>query len=377
MKKYKLLSGLVLLSFLATGCVNNDPDADSSSDLSSSISSSAESSSESEASSQSASSEVSSETEKEQTIETYFPFQENVQFSYLGEGNEFASFDRYAQYIEGNRVQLVTQNPGSTNIRVLEYVDGKLSQVFFRPETYFRENMLEKTDDEAGEILLMEPLEVGTSWDNPDDSTTEITAVDVDVETPLGVFPALEVTKTGKDSVSKSYYAKDMGLIKEEYTDNNGSYVVTSTLETRNEESPEVVTIKAYYPDANAMGLETSDVNVSFFTNDVTRKTMTDLLKQVPGVEYGKLISDNTSINSLYLNEDGRVYVDFSKELVEEMNAGSSGESLLLQGIVNTIGGYYGVQEVVLTVENKPYESGHYSMKPDESFKVDMEKVQE
>lgn len=59
------------------------------------------------------------------------------------------------------------------------------------------------------------------------------------------------------------------------------------------------------------------------------------------------------------------------------MNAGSSGESLLLQEIVNTIGGYYGVQEVVLTGENKPYESAHYSMKPGESFKVDMEKVKE
>lgn len=375
MKKYKILSGLVLTSFLATGCVNTDPNTDSSS--SSSSSSSIVSSEESSSINSESATESSSTTDNEVLIENYFPFNENVQYSYLGEGNEYAAFDRYPQYIEGNRIQFTEKNAGSNHISVLEYKDGQLTEVFMRPETYFRENMLDKKSESAGEILLKEPLKVGTTWKNPSGQTSEITGVDLDVETPLGVFAAIEVTKTEEDSISRSYYAKNIGLIKQEFVGNDDSYLVSATLETRNEETPEVVVIKAYYPDANAMGLEVSEVNVSFHTNDVTRNTMADLLKQVPGVEYGKLISDNTSINSLYLNEDGRVYVDFSKELVEDMNAGSSGESLLLQGIVNTIGNYYGVEEVVLTVENKPYESGHYSMNTDESFKVDMEKVQE
>ncbi|UJF15815.1 GerMN domain-containing protein [Jeotgalibaca sp. MA1X17-3] len=368
MKKYKIVSGLALVTLLATGCVNTDPNSDSSSSTGS-----LESSEESSLVSSESSIESSSIDENEMTIENYFPFDESVQYSYLGEGNEFAPFDRYPQYIEGNRIQYTEKNPGTTHTFVLEYKDGKLTELFSRPETYFRENMLEKTSDGAGEILLKEPLEVGNNWENPSGVTSEITSVDFSVETPLGVFSAIEVTKTQEDSVTKSYYTKNMGLIKQEFTANDDSYVVSSTLETRSEEAPEVVVITAYYPDANAMGLETSDVNVSFYTNDVTRKTMADLLKQVPGVEYGKLISDNTEINSLYLNEDGRVYVDFSKELVEDMNAGSSGESLILQGIVNTIGNYYSVEEVVLTVENQPYESGHYSMMEDESFRVEME----
>ena len=41
------------------------------------------------------------------------------------------------------------------------------------------------------------------------------------------------------------------------------------------------------------------------------------------------------------------------------MNAGSGGENLILQSIVNTFGNYYGVEKVCLTVDNKPYESGH------------------
>ena len=385
MKKYKLLSGLVLMSLLATGCVNNDSNVDSSemaSSPSSSVVSSEEiSSNQSSESLESSQSESSSESisvsENQMTIENYIPYDENVYYSYAGEGNEYTAFNRYIQYIEDNRMQVSDQNAGTTVVSVLEYSDGQLVELLSRPETYFRENMLNEMSDDAGNILLKEPLQVGTSWENPSGFTSEITALAMDVETSLGVFPTIEVTEIAEDSILKRYYAENIGLVKEEFIGNDDSYVNTATLETRTEETPEVVVIKAYYPDANAMGLETSDVNVSFYTNDITRNTIADLLKQIPGVEYGKLISDNTSINSLYLNDDGRVYVDFSKELTEDMNAGSSSESLILQGIVNTIGNYYGVQEVVLTVENQPYESGHYSMKENESFRVDMEGVQE
>lgn len=370
MKKYKRLSGLALVAFLVTGCVNTDPNSNSSSSMETTEESSSISS---EVSHSESSMESSSSSKNEMTIENYFPFDENVQYSYLGEGNEFASFDRYPQYIDGNRIQYIEKNSGTAHTFVLEYKDGKLTELYSRPETYFRENMMEKTSEGQGEILLKEPLEVGNSWENPSGTVSEITSVDFSVETPLDVFSAIEVTNTHKDSITKSYYVKNIGLVKQEVIANDDSYIVSSTLETISKEAPEVAVIKAYYPDANAMELESSDVNVSFYTNDVTRKTMTELLKQVPGVEYGKLISDNTEMNSLYLNEDGRVYVDFSKELIEDMNAGSSGESLIIQGIVNTIGNYYNVKEVVLTVENQPYESGHYSMNKDESFKVDME----
>lgn len=77
------------------------------------------------------------------------------------------------------------------------------------------------------------------------------------------------------------------------------------------------------------------------------------------------------------MNEDGRVYVDFSRDLVEEMNAGSGTEMLILQAIVNTIGEYYGVEEVVLTVEGNPYESGHILMEEDQAFEVDHSQVNE
>ncbi|HWQ42407.1 MAG TPA: GerMN domain-containing protein, partial [Desulfosporosinus sp.] len=72
------------------------------------------------------------------------------------------------------------------------------------------------------------------------------------------------------------------------------------------------------------------------------------------------------------LNKDNSVYIDFSKELLSEMNAGSGYESLILQSITNTIGTYYGVDKVSITIEGNPYVSGHVAMKKGELFTVDL-----
>ena len=372
MKKKRLLA-IALLSLFATGCLNTDDDSGSdttntSSEISSEVSS--------ESSVDSSSAESSSE-EETLSITDFYPFEESVFYSYIGDGNEFATFDRYPQYIEDNKIQWTEVNPGATSVFVVEYADGQLIETFREGNIYYRENMLDKTNDQAGRILLQEPLEVGTAWENPDGSTAEITAVEMDVETTVGVFPAIEVTSTGETGVNKYYYAEDMGLIKQTFGETADATLVSSTLQSRNADMPQGITVKAFYPDANAMGLETSDVSVSFFTNDVTRTTLTDLLKQVPDVEYGRLLPENATINTLYLNDDGRVYVDFSEELVTEMNAGSSGESLILQGIVNTIGYFYGVEEIILTVEQAPYESGHYIFQPGEPMFVNWGNVAE
>ena len=83
------------------------------------------------------------------------------------------------------------------------------------------------------------------------------------------------------------------------------------------------------------------------------------------------MLGPNGKIKSLYLNKDNRVYVDFTKELTSEMNAGSGYEGEILQCITNTLGQYYGVDKVYITIEGSPYSSGHISMKKGEAFTVD------
>lgn len=358
-KNYLFLVGFLSL-FLAS-CTTTNPELSSSVDI------------ESVSSSESISLPEESSAEVEAlSVEAYFPFEADVAYSYAGDGNEYVSYQKYPQYYENNRIQYVTKNAGSHFIEVLELEEGAITQVFRRDETYFRENMLDQTRDESSTILLKEPLEIGNNWDN-----SEITALDIEIETMVGTFPSLEVTTTEKDTITKRYYAEGIGLVKEIYTDTNGSYEMTATLESREEGTAETVVLRTYYPDRNVMGLEVAEVNIAFFTNDVTRKVIAELFKHIPGVDYGQVIPEGTQIKSLCLNEDGRVYVDFSQELVNDLNAGSSAEKLLLQSIVNTIGSYYGVEEVVLTVENAPYKSGHIEMNEGEPFYVEMNSVLE
>ena len=89
------------------------------------------------------------------------------------------------------------------------------------------------------------------------------------------------------------------------------------------------------------------------------------------------LISEKTKINYMYLGKDHIAYIDFSKDLIDDMNVGASYESLILQSITNTIGNYYGTEKVYLTIDGKPYESGHLSFKKGELLTVNLDGVVE
>ncbi|CZR00285.1 sporulation and spore germination [Trichococcus palustris] len=375
MKKITSIITISLLFSLLASCrggATNDS-AESSASSASISSSSAMGSSDSSSASAS-----SSDQETVLTVGDFYPFTASVYSSYLGDGNEYASFKVYPQYIEGNRMQITSNNGGTQIVTVLENADGELKEVFSRPETYFRENMLGKTaSGEAANqlnILLKEPLAVGNSWTNPNGTTSAITNTAAKVETPLGTFAALEVTTTYETSKTMNYYVKDLGLVKR-VSDLGDGMVVSSSLETRTENIPETQMLRVYYPDSNVMGLDATSVELAYATNQITRDVLAAALKNVAAAPGGHVIGPNVTINSLALSDDGRVHVDFSQEFVSEMNAGSSAESLILQGVVNTIGEYYGVQEVYLTVAGKPYESGHILMGEGQYFTVDYSDV--
>lgn len=375
MKKIiSIITMTVLFPLLASCSGGSTNDSSESSASSSGISSS------SAVSSSDSSSASSSGSEQENVLRVgdFYPFIESVYSSYLGEGNEYASFTVYPQYIEGDRMQITSNNGGTQIVTVLEMADGELKEVFSRPETYFRENMLAKIpDSEAANqlnILLKEPLAVGNSWSNPNGTTSEITNLAVAVDTPFGAFEALEVTTAYETSKTMNYYVKDMGLVKR-VTDLGDGMVVSSSLETRAENIPETQMLRVYYPASDLMGLDVTSVDLAYATNQITREVFAAALKNVAAAPGGSLIGPNVVINSMSLNEDGRVYVDFSQEFVSEMNAGSSAESLILKAVVNTIGDYYGAQAIHLTVAGKAYESGHILMAEGQYFTVDYSDV--
>jgi hypothetical protein len=312
-------------------------------------------------------------TDEAATIKDYFPFYKNTRYIYEGEGNEYAGYVSYSDFTTENRIQLRTNNGGTETVKVLEYKNGELTTLFSRDECYYRDNFIE-TNENKGEILLKEPLTLGTEWTLKDGSKRYISNVNIEIETPAGTFKALEVTTEGDNEKRLDYYAYQVGLVQTSFI--TPDLTIKSLLSKIEEEVPVVQTVKFYYPNADDVSIYSEYKELSFYTNDITSILLEQGIKELTNDKYDPIISTNTKINSLYLNNN-IVCVDFSKDLISDMKAGAGYEGLILQCITNTLGAYYGVNEVYITVDGNPYESGHILMKEGETFKVNMERIVE
>lgn len=303
-------------------------------------------------------------------VEDYYPIKENTRYIYDGKGNEYASFNVYVDYTSKNKLQERIDNGGTVMARVVELKDGKLTNTYSRAEAYYRENFLEtKTGDE--EILLMEPLKKGTTWRLEDSSVRTITNTSVDVSTPSGNYKAIEVTTEGSNGRNIDYYAKGVGLVKTSFF--SEGMEVSSSLSKIEENAPLVQTITFYYPNIDDDKLYFKSRELSFLTNAITKKVLEDAYKENVPNTVEPVFSENTKINSLYLNKDNNLYIDLNQAFLTEMNAGAAYEGMILQSIVNTFGQYYGVAKVYLTIDNEPYSSGHIAMEKGDFFEVNVD----
>lgn len=308
------------------------------------------------------------------TIQNYFPLKENTNYVYEGQGIEYASYNLMVDYIEGNRIQTRSNNGGTETVKVLEIKDGKLTVLLARGESYYRENLIQRSNN-TEEILLKEPLVVGTTWDLADGRKRSITNIEAEITTPMGTYKTIEVTTEGNGDNTQEYYAPNVGLVKSLFT--SEGLVVSSTLSKQENNVPLSQDVKFFYPNVNDDKLYYVNKKLTFKTNDLTKSVLEQAYKELPKGDISKVLGPNVKIKSLYLNEDDVVYIDFTKEFVKEMNAGSSYESLILQSVTNTIGRYYGVNKVYLTVEGSPYASGHFIMNKGEYFTVDFKNTVE
>ena len=316
-----------------------------------------------------------SETEETNNIssgkaEEYISFDKNMRYHFEGEGNEYASFDVYVDYTTDDIIQFRVDNGGSQLVEVVRKNDNNLSKNLSRGEVYYRENLTSKEDSNK-DIILMDPISKGTSWTTSENESRIITDVEVEISTPIGTFDTVEVTTKGDYANTKEYYAKEVGLVKRIYIQDDEEII--STLSKIEKNMPYVQTVRFFYPDDNMEGIIYKDKEISFNTNDITKMILEKEYKNLENDNVSRVLPANAKILSLYLHDDNSVYIDFSIELINEMSAGSGYESLILQSIVNTFGNYYGVEDVYLTVENNPYESGHILLKKGQKLKVDFD----
>ena len=306
---------------------------------------------------------------EELSIGDYYPFTENTKYSYEGKGNMFATYTVFVDYATDNRIQTRTNNGGTESVNVLELNDDQLILLYSRGETYFRQNFLNKEYD-GGKILLKEPLKEGNSWNYDENTTATITGISKEIITPLGNYKAIEVTLEGEQGKTIDYYSKDVGLVK---TIASGEgYEVSSSLSFIESNKPLIQALTLYYPNTDGY-LNTIDVQIEFNTNDEPGDVIEKIVKDLSVYE---ILSPNTKINNLFYNEEeNSVHIDLTEDFVTEMNAGASFEALIIQSLTNTLGRYYGVQEVYITIDGGPYESGHIIIEKGEPSLVNFDNV--
>jgi hypothetical protein len=297
----------------------------------------------------------------ELALADYFPFKENVHMIYAGFGNEYAAMESWGDYVRNGALQVRRNNGGTEVINIFIIEDGALKRVFLKEEAYYRQDFTAMRAME--EILIMEPLEVGTTWTLADGSQRSITATNAAVTVPYGTFAALEVTTVYDGSTSKSYYAPGLGLVKSEFvSDEAPSDPSRASLKNYEEGSPLLQYAHFYYPDFNNERLAYIEKTFELYTNDDITAVFEREFKTVPeGSGLTPLMPADATLNSVsYDPGTGVVTADVSGRFVTGMNAGSSLEGLILQSVADTLGWYFQTDKVQLTVDGGPYESGHF-----------------
>ena len=139
------------------------------------------------------------------------------------------------------------------------------------------------------------------------------------------------------------------------------------------------------YDTNNSNEITTDDANIYYYdvvtdkivyinkTIEIKDKALVNELKKNPSEEIASALNSDISLNSAKVDsENDTIKLDFSSNFVEAQNLGSGPESSTLTAICNTFGDYFNVSKVIITLDGKPYTSGHISMKDGDTFKVDL-----
>ncbi len=304
------------------------------------------------------------------TLADYFPILPDVSCRFDVSGGKDLPVSTYVEFTGKDTIQIKYDN-GTTVKHILYAIrDGEVRIAVERSELYARENLSLLPSEGDGEILLKEPLKVGTTW-YVDGGIRSITDLKAKVDTPAGSFAAIEVTTIGNDTATRQYYAPGIGLIK---TVRTGAFEDTSVLGTRTTGQPETMNLTLYYPKMNdTKVVVTSDTaQAKLSSNDLLTDLLADYFRHPAETDVLPLMSEKTTIRSMSQDPvSGIVTIDFSKEFISEMNAGSETEAAILQCVANTAGSLYGASQVIITIDGQLYESGHIAFKQGETISVD------
>ena len=302
------------------------------------------------------------------TIEDFFPFTENT-IHYFEASEEQFNQTFFTAHIEGNRMQQLISIPNLETTNVLERANGELRLVFFDPEPmgHILHNITGVVPN-VDIIILQEPLALGHSWSSGGDGGySTIVSVDEVVETPYRTFTdgLVVVTELDNGFVTRSYFVKGYGRVKETYVsttmDDDGNFspfVNTSALAEVRHGGLEVEMLQ-FVMDDMAMYLEVDFHNFVMHTNQDFNATLAEV------------IPHDVEINSIDVDRSlDLVTVDFAYNFIEGY-FGAGTESLVLQGLTNTIAMFFNVENFRITINGNNFSTGHMYFGDDEYLTID------
>lgn len=135
--------------------------------------------------------------------------------------------------------------------------------------------------------------------------------------------------------------------------------------------------VRLFYYDVIDDKVVYIDQNISI-KNKAVATALINALKHPSNNNVTAAIASTINVKSATIdNNTSTLKIDFSENFVKAQNLGSGPEAGTLKAIVNTLGYNFNVKNVLITINGKPYSSGHILMDEGESFKVDYNNIEE
>jgi|GEM_PF-3883257 len=311
-------------------------------------------------------------------LSDYFPANENALFSYNGSTEDINSYEIFFDYIEGNTFQrrLDVQSQSASVAEVFTYKNNKDNNellltysdrqgIGFIFDKHLNDNNMEKT------VLLKEPLTLDSEWTRFKSADFEIkakiTALDKEISVPFGDFKTMEVTLSFSDgTVNKEYYAKGIGLIKEERIGvnfmNDGTteeFLVYSELASVKLNAPREKDIYVFHPqeDCYLFELATLSIPTNFEVSEMYDK-LTSVIKPALN-NYGSInLSNDTAIKNIKTDlASYQATVTMSSSFITDMKNSKFSEARACQAMVNTFSLYTECTLIKFIVDGKEYQA--------------------
>ncbi|SDI85984.1 hypothetical protein [Dolosicoccus paucivorans] len=258
---------------------------------------------------------------------------------------------QYVEFMDNNQAAMQVIEVSSDSIEHKWYRWNGQQIIWFASSNepdYFNNQLTQYMNQPNNHLVLLQaPLQVGTTWSYDQNYPSEITAIyqtaQINDQTYTNV---IEVTsQLADDGEWKTYFAPEVGLLASVI--NGSPWVVQQSVEDASLLQPITVYESTQLTD-NVAQMEPVEQMLEWRTNSEPKDVWMALFQKL------HWMTQENQLNQVVKLNDQQVQVDFAPGIVNGMNQHPHQEYGVIPGIVKTIGAYYNVPYVQLTVNGTP-----------------------